>query len=157
MDGELTAKIILLLVLFSVAFAGVRGYRLLRTRKRFMVPAELQRRLEEGQDLLVLDLRESEEFFGEHLAGAVNLPVRELPIRLAELKGRLAGLRHASVVLACRSGVRSSNGLMHLERAGFRNVHVLKGGMQAWAAAGLPVVRESRSPTIEQSKEEPYG
>lgn len=144
MGGDVGIKVLFLLAVFGGALILVRLHRLYRTRRRTMEPAELQRRLTDGQDLLVLDLRNDDEFNDElgHITGAVNLPVRHLGARLAAEKERLKGLRHTTVVLACRRGVRSSNGLIHLEQAGFRNVYVLKGGMEAWNATGLPSVRD---------------
>lgn len=134
-------RLILLLTLFGVALAGVRGYRLWRTRRRSLEAAELKVWLDEGRDLLVLDVRNPDEFVGElgHIAGAANSPVQELHARLTTLKAELAPLRETTLVVACKTGVRSSNGLWILERAGMRNVHVLKGGMQAWNACGYPV------------------
>lgn len=144
MGGDVGIKVLVLLAGFGAALILVRLYRLYRTRRRAMEPAELQRRLVEGQDLLLLDLRNDDEFNDElgHITGAVNLPIRHLAARLAAEKERLKGLRHTTVVLACRRGLRSSNGLIHFEQAGFRNVYVLKGGMEAWNAAGLPSARD---------------
>jgi rhodanese-related sulfurtransferase len=139
--SEAIDRMMLLFALFAVALVGLRGYRWIRTRQRSMLPEELLRRLDEGQDLLVLDVRNPDEFIGAlgHVAGAVNLPVQELSARLTALKAELAALRDTTLVVACKSGVRSSNALWLLERAGMKNVYVLKGGMLAWGAAAYPV------------------
>ncbi|HLN23389.1 MAG TPA: rhodanese-like domain-containing protein [Patescibacteria group bacterium] len=134
-------RMMLLFALFAVALVGLRGYRWVRTRQRSMPPAELLRRLEDGQDLLVLDVRNPDEFVGAlgHVTGAINLPVQELSARLTTLKAELPALRDTTLVVACKSGVRSSNALWLLEWAGMKNVYVLKGGMLAWGEAGYPV------------------
>ena len=140
MGGDLGEKIILLLALFGAALVGVRGYRFIRTRQRLMVPAELRRRLDDGEDILVVDLRDPEAFAEGHLSDAVNVPIAELPARLAAAKAELAGLRLTAVVLTCQTGARSSNALLQMEHAGLRRVRVLQGGLAAWKGAGFALV-----------------
>ncbi len=88
-------------------------------------------------------MRSAAEFAGKlgHVDGAVNLPIGELPGRLAALKEQLGNHRDTTVVITCLHGPRASSGLTHMQRAGFRNLHILKGGMAAWNSAGLPVRR----------------
>jgi glyoxylase-like metal-dependent hydrolase (beta-lactamase superfamily II)/rhodanese-related sulfurtransferase len=88
---------------------------------------------------LVLDVREPEEFVGElgHIEGAILVPMDALRIRLP----KLAGYTDREVVVVCRSGVRSASVSAILQRAGFQQVANLRGGMLAWARAGLPVQR----------------
>jgi rhodanese-related sulfurtransferase len=83
---------------------------------------------------VLLDVRENDEWAAGRAPGAVHVPLGQLAHRLAELP---AG---SEVVTVCRSGRRSATAAEHLRAAGF-SVHNLDGGMQAWQAAGLPVVR----------------
>ncbi len=81
----------------------------------------------------LLDVREQDEWESGHAAGAVHIPIGELPRRVSELPvdGR--------ILVVCRSGSRSARATAWLERAGYDAAN-LDGGMLAWAGAGLPVV-----------------
>ncbi len=91
------------------------------------------------QKPLVLDVREPEEFTGDlgHIEGSVLVPLDALEQRLPKLHG----YADRDVVMVCRAGARSATAGAILQRAGFRRVVNLDGGMLAWAAAGLPVQR----------------
>ena len=97
---------------------------------------ELKRRLDRGEAVTVVDVRGPDEFTGSfgHIASARNIPVGELPSRLAEL----AGLERAPVVLVCRTDKRSAAAARALHTAGFTQVTVLRRGMEQWSEAGLP-------------------
>jgi rhodanese-related sulfurtransferase len=88
----------------------------------------------------VVDVRGPDEFTGSfgHIATARNIPVAELDGRLAEL-AELAGLERAPLVLVCRTDKRSATAARTLRAAGFRQVIVLRRGMEQWNDAGLPV------------------
>ncbi len=103
-------------------------------------PAELKARLEAGEPLLLLDVREPAELTGAegHLAGARNVPIGALSERLGEL-----GAPDQAIVTVCRSGGRVSTAAQILQQAGYRNVRVLEGGMVAWRMAGYPVAVEA--------------
>lgn len=85
--------------------------------------------------LVVLDVRTPEEFASGHLAGAVNLD-----FRAATFGGDLAALdTEVPYVLYCRSGNRSAEAREMMRSLGFREVHEIAGGIDAWIEAGLPV------------------
>lgn len=84
---------------------------------------------------LVLDVRESDEFASGHLPKARHIPLKELEARLPEL----AKFKDKPVIVTCRSGARSGSACRALRKAGFTNVHNLKGGVPAWQQASLPV------------------
>jgi glyoxylase-like metal-dependent hydrolase (beta-lactamase superfamily II)/rhodanese-related sulfurtransferase len=88
---------------------------------------------------VLLDVREPEEFVGElgHIQSALLVPMDALERRLP----KLAGLVEHEIVVVCRAGARSASAGAMLQRAGFRRVTNLAGGMLAWVAAGLPVQR----------------
>lgn len=99
--------------------------------------AEAQQRVAAGAALL--DVREADEWAAGHAEAAQWIPMGELPARQDEIAdGR-------EVVVICRSGGRSGRVTQALVRAGYDAVN-LAGGMQAWAAAGHPVVTEAGSP-----------
>ena len=100
---------------------------------------ELAARLREPEPPLVLDVREPEEFVGDlgHIQGALLVPLDLLELRLP----KLAGYSERDVVVVCRAGARSATACAMLERAGFRRVRNLEGGMLAWQDRALPVQR----------------
>ena len=83
--------------------------------------------------VVLLDVREHDEWSAGHAPGAVHIPLGELPARLGELD---AG---SGVVCVCRSGSRSARATTWLRAQGFGAVN-MSGGMQAWKRAGHPVV-----------------
>lgn len=98
--------------------------------------ADLARRLENG-GVTIIDVRGLEEFRGPlgHIADAKNLPLGELRDRLHELET----LKDKPAVLVCRTDKRSANAAALLCASGFRDTSVLRGGMERWNEAGLPV------------------
>jgi rhodanese-related sulfurtransferase len=97
---------------------------------------ELARRLEDGDDLVVLDVRPAAEYAAGHLPGAVSIPVGELRRRLAELpadrevvaycRGPYCAFAHEAVAVLREAGVSARR---------------LEDGLPEWQAAGLAVVR----------------
>ena len=90
-------------------------------------------------ELLVLDVREPEEYAQGHVSEALNLPQAELASRLDELP------RHLPLALICRSGARSLRSAQFLKQVGFEQVVNVQGGTLAWRAAGKSLVFEERS------------
>lgn len=98
--------------------------------------AEAARRLEAGA-VVLLDVREDDEWQAGHAAQAVHVPL-----------GKLAADRVPTdrpVVVVCRSGNRSAHATAVLAAAGHEACN-LTGGMRAWAAAGRPVQKPDGSP-----------
>ena len=87
---------------------------------------ELKRRLDAGENLFVLDVREPHEYQICNLGGYL-IPLGDLPKRVSELDSS------REIVAHCRSGVRSAKAVGFLQQAGFRKVHNLAGGILAWA------------------------
>lgn len=91
-----------------------------------------------GADVL-LDVRELDEWIAGHAPGAIHIPLMELPGRLDLLP------TDRRIVCICRSGGRSSRATEFLDSHGFDAVNMV-GGMKAWAADGLAVVRIDGGP-----------
>jgi len=89
---------------------------------------ELKRRLDAGEKLFVLDVREPHEYPIANL-GAPLIPVGELEKRV----GELAAQKDSEIVIHCRSGARSQKAALILKNAGFKHVENLAGGILAWA------------------------
>jgi len=94
--------------------------------------AELRDRLDAGEPITLIDVREPHEWDIANLGdrGARLIPLGELPGRLSEL----AELKDAGeIVVHCRTGARSARALALLRQAGFQRVLNLRGGIHAWA------------------------
>jgi len=94
-----------------------------------ITPTELKARLDRGDRLQIIDVREPYEWEIANLGelGARLIPLRELPEFIGELD------RESEIVLQCRSGGRSARALRQLREAGFHRLLNLKGGILAWA------------------------
>lgn len=96
--------------------------------------AELEARLADGS-IRVLDVREDHEFRNGHLPGAIHVPVKRLPDRIAKLK------RDKPYAVICASGSRSRGAVNYLLDQGFEGAVSVSGGTGAWARSGRPIVR----------------
>jgi molybdopterin/thiamine biosynthesis adenylyltransferase/rhodanese-related sulfurtransferase len=109
-------------------FCGIRGEEVVpdMTGIPEITPTDLKARLDKGDDLYILDVREPHEYKICNLNGHL-IPLGELPSRVSELDSA------REIVAHCRSGVRSGKAVEFLQQAGFRKIWNLKGGILAWA------------------------
>ena len=87
---------------------------------------ELKRRLDAGEDLFVLDVREPHEYQICNIGGHL-IPLNDLPKRVSELD------TSKEIVAHCKMGGRSAKAVAFLQQAGFKKIHNLSGGILAWA------------------------
>jgi rhodanese-related sulfurtransferase len=102
-----------------------------------VTPEEAVGRVDEGA--VLLDVREPDEWQAGHAPDAIHVPLAALAARLDELD------QGTPIVAVCRVGGRSERAAAALLQRGFDAVN-LGGGMQAWVAAGLPVVADGGAP-----------
>jgi sulfur-carrier protein adenylyltransferase/sulfurtransferase len=116
-------------------FCGVRGEEAPAPDLKVpeITPKEFRARLDKGDDLFVLDVREPHERQICSLEGRL-IPLGELPRRLHELD------TSQEIVIYCRSGRRSAEAADFLQKAGYRKVFNLKGGILAWSDQVDPTV-----------------
>jgi sulfur-carrier protein adenylyltransferase/sulfurtransferase len=108
-------------------FCGIRGEEApVETVGGEMQVEELKRRLDAGDDIYVLDVREPHEYQIANLGGHL-IPLGDLPNRINELD------TSREIVAHCKSGGRSAKAVTFLRQAGFKKVHNLAGGITAWA------------------------
>lgn len=88
----------------------------------------------EGRRPQLVDVRSATEFASGHLPGAINIPLEQLELRVADLDAE------GPVALVCQGGTRARMASEMLAGSG-RNLIVLDGGTKAWIEAGNPVVR----------------
>ena len=87
------------------------------------------------QSVVMLDVRENDEWQRGHAEGARHIPMGEVPARLDEIDPA------AQLFVVCGSGGRSLRVSQYLARNGYAPLNV-EGGMLAWAGAGRPVVTD---------------
>lgn len=100
-----------------------------------LTAAELKRRIDAGEDLLILDVREPHEYKIANIGGTL-IPLGEIPARMAEIDPE------REIVVHCKMGGRSQRAAEFLSRSGYSKVSNLAGGIHAWARevdAGLPL------------------
>jgi adenylyltransferase/sulfurtransferase len=98
-----------------------------------ITPRELRDRLDKGDDVFILDVREPHEYQICNLKGHL-IPLGELPRRVHELDSS------REIVAHCRSGKRSAEAVDFLRKAGFRKIHNLRGGILSWSTEVDPTV-----------------
>jgi rhodanese-related sulfurtransferase len=97
-------------------------------------------------DAVLLDVREDDEWAAGHIAGAVHVPMMQLPQRLNYDPGPITP--DNPVVVICKVGSRSAQVTAWLRHQGYSAVN-LAGGMLAWEAAGRPMASaDGRPPTV---------
>jgi rhodanese-related sulfurtransferase len=87
----------------------------------------------------LLDVREKDEWLAGHAPTAVHIPLGQLQGRVEEVP------KEGPVYVVCRVGGRSAQATAWLNHVGWEAINV-DGGMQAWAASGLPMVSETPQP-----------
>jgi len=109
-------------------FCGVRGEEAPSTVTNIpeITPRELKARLDKGDDIYVLDVREPHEYQICNINGHL-IPLGELPQRVHELDSS------KEIVAHCKSGKRSAQAVEFLRGAGFKKIQNLKGGILAWS------------------------
>lgn len=110
-----------------------------RNRGAMITVEELKQKMQNGEELLVLDVRTEEEFAGSlgHVPGAVNIPLDMLDRRAHELVEWM----EMPLIVICRTDARSASALRMLNGFGFADVAFVKRGMVAWNRAHYDVER----------------
>ncbi len=125
------ALVLMLIVLLRTEFGQ------LTRRYKMVTPAELVR-LINRDNALVIDVSSVAEFEKGHIAGARHVALNQIDPGHKEL----ARVRELPVAVVCRSGTTAQTVCAKLSKAGFTQVHCLDGGLNAWIAAELPVVKK---------------
>ena len=140
--GEgLIQKALLALALLAVVAFLPRLIGKLRRGPMLDIP-QLKQRLDAGEQMLVLDVRTLEDFAGEqgHIDAAINIPLEELAMRLAEI----SDYQERPVIIVCRTDRKSVQAAQILAQNGFVDVHVARMGMTAWNEQGYEIEHRVR-------------
>lgn len=111
-------------------------------RSRHSISArEAYELLQRDTSTVVLDVRTEEEFRSStgRMERSLLMPLQDLQKRI----GELSPYKERTILVYCRSGVRSRNAVTLLEKSGFKAIN-LEGGILEWTNQGLPVVVENR-------------
>jgi adenylyltransferase/sulfurtransferase len=90
-------------------------------------PKELKTRLDKGDSLVLLDVREDWEYSLAKIDGSILVPLGTLPQSLTRLN------RESEIIAICHHGMRSADATNFLLQQGFSNVKNLTGGIDAWS------------------------
>ena len=106
-------------------------------------PSEAKDEIDQGKVAILLDVREEHEWRRGHLAGAVLIPMDEVP-EVADPQGyepdpRLTEHKGDRIIVYCDAGVRSLLAARELKRLGYGNVASMAGGIGLWTKSGNPV------------------
>lgn len=136
-EGLIQKALLALALLAVVAFLPRLIGRL--RRGPMMGVVQLKEKLDQQEDVLVLDVRTTDDYVGEqgHIANSKNIPVEDLENRLEEI----ADFAERPIAIVCRTDRRSAKAAQLLSRKGFANVHVVKGGMTDWRQEGYEVLQ----------------
>lgn len=91
-----------------------------------ILPSEIKERLDRGEQLAIVDVREDEEVASGIIPGAKHIPLAQLPDRLSEIP------QVEELILVCRSGNRSGRAISFLEAQGYKGLKNMTGGMLEW-------------------------
>jgi rhodanese-related sulfurtransferase len=92
-----------------------------------ILPAQLHERRARGEQLLIIDVREAQEYELARIEGAQLLPLSRFNEWAPSLDPE------AEAIFMCHHGIRSAQVCAYLARQGFKNVHNLEGGIDLWS------------------------
>ncbi len=95
-------------------------------------------RLMNDEDVVILDVREANEYSSGHIQDAIHIPLSALSKRVSELEKH----KNKTILAYCRSGSRSNSACRTLSKQGFEKVNNLSGGIMAWSSANLPTSKK---------------
>jgi rhodanese-related sulfurtransferase len=100
--------------------------------------ADVKRRMDAGEEFVLVDVREDNEWVKGHATGAVHMGKgvieRDIEVAVPDPETKL--------ILYCGGGFRSALVADNLQKMGYTNVESMDGGWRGWVAAGLPTARE---------------
>ena len=102
----------------------------------------------QAQGELLLDIREADDYQEFHIPNTKNIPLGRLASRLAELEP----YRNKTFMVIDHSELRAPRALELLQKSGFSQVLIVKGGMAGWKAAGLPIEKMEMPPQQPQQQ-----
>lgn len=131
---EFTSENTLLVVALMISFFVVVFSELRRKASGLVAIGASEAVTLINNDAAVVDLRNAEAYSRGHIVNAKNIPFDEFEAKKDSLN------TSKPVIAVCDSGINSTKAVAALRQSGFESAYGLKGGMNAWSQAGLPVV-----------------
>ena len=120
------------------------------TDVREIMPWDLEERLQENPDLMILDVREPYEFDAMHIPGSINVPRGILESAcewdFEETIPELVRAREREIVVVCRSGYRSVLAVHSMQILGYQNAASLRTGLRGWNEYEQPLLDRAGQP-----------
>ena len=129
------------LVLGFVATLSIIIYTELGRRTRGfkeISPAEAVR-LQNREDAVFIDVRDSADYRAGHIVGAKNIPTKEMQSHEKEL----GKLKNKLLIAYCTNGIQSAKACTQFKKDGFEQIHLLAGGTVAWEKASYPLEKKA--------------
>jgi rhodanese-related sulfurtransferase len=103
---------------------------------KFITPADLKKRIDNNDDIQIIDTRESDKYELAHIPGAVSMPQLELPSMLDQIK------KDKTVVIYCIYGVKSELVYIYLkDKLKIKDLYILEGGIYAYSSEFDPSMK----------------
>ena len=100
-------------------------------------PTDSEQKAKSGSDVVIVDVREKDEFAELHIPDAVHMSRGMLEL---EVEDKFPD-RNMTIICHCGGGGRSALAAESLQKMGYKNVRSMAGGFKAWKAAGLPTTK----------------
>lgn len=94
-----------------------------------------------GEDTVIVDVRDTHEFIKSHIEDAINIPLGKIEEQLSQLEKH----KKHPLIVTCQTGARSVSACKTLTKAGFEQVFNMLGGMQSWEDNKLPIKISSKN------------
>jgi len=95
---------------------------------RMITPSDLKAKIDKGEEIQIIDIREPEKFEAGHIHGSVNIFQKDIPVNIDKIS------RSGMVVLGCTYGMKSDQVYIYLrEKHKFKNLWLLEGGFYDWS------------------------
>ena len=127
--------ILVMVLVISVSFGAVLVRPSTPTLVTYLSAQDFQKESLVTKNMLLIDVRTPEEFSSGHIHGAIVINIRQ-----EDFSTQISKLNHQqNILIYCRSGHRTEAARAEFEKQGFKKLVILKGGIQAWNAAQLPL------------------
>jgi rhodanese-related sulfurtransferase len=124
-------------VAIAVLSGGALLWLSLAPRGRQASPLQATQMINRGKSTAVIDVRGADAYASGHLRDAKHIPLADL----ANRSGELDKSKIKTIIVVDQDGKQADKAARQLKAAGFEDIYGLEGGIAAWTAAGLPLIK----------------